>query len=57
MSAKNEVHTPLNARIIKVFLSCHGNKISMTASTTDTDVVPGDICSKIKVCMPSTANL
>ena len=34
MSAKHEVHTPSHARIIKVFLSCHGNKVSMTASTT-----------------------
>ena len=28
MSAKHEVHYPSNARIIKVVLSCHGNKVS-----------------------------
>ena len=29
MSAKHEVQTPLNARIIKVFFSCHGSKVSI----------------------------
>ena len=33
MSAKHEVRYPSNA-IIKVILSCHGNKVSKTASTT-----------------------
>ena len=30
MSAKHEVHTSSNARILKVFLSCHGTKVSMS---------------------------
>ena len=57
MSAKHEVHYPSIARIIKVVLSCCGNKVSKTESTTRYCYGPGDIRSKYKVCMLSTANL
>ena len=30
MSAKHDIHSPSNARVIESFLSCHGNKVSMT---------------------------
>ena len=32
MSTEHEVHCLSNGRIIKVVLSCHGNKVSKTAS-------------------------
>ena len=41
MSVKHEVHTLSNTRIIKVFLNCHWNKVSMTASSTRYVGCPG----------------
>ena len=57
MSTKHEVPYLSNAGIIKVFLSCHATRFSRQQVLPDTVVAPGDICSKYKVCVLSTANL
>ena len=64
MSAKHEVHTPSNARIIKILLSFHGNKVSMTASTTSSlyaiNSQPMKVyfcCHGYKVHTPSNARI
>ena len=49
MSAKHEVHYPFNTRIIKVVLSCHGNKVSKTASTTRYCYDPGTYIPNIRI--------
>ena len=49
MSGKHEVDYFSDAKIIKVILSCHGNKASKTASTTRYVVPQGAYVPNIRL--------
>ena len=55
MSAKHEVHYSPNAKIMKIVLSCHSNSFLRQQVLPDIVVAPGDMYSKYRVCMLSTA--